>query len=154
MRAAGTACTLAYLLGLGWLAPFLTALVAASDDEHRVLLSVSVDGARVVLAHDATRPGMESGHRHCMVAAVLAAMANDAPRGADHVLMFPSGLQHGGSGSRPEVQRVGGIPTMVAPWLDVAGVKEPCRRPCPRPPANPAARSASSRMLESIVLRC
>jgi hypothetical protein len=92
MRAAGAACLAAHLIGLGWLAPLLTALVAASDHEHQVLLSVNGEGARVVLAHDAARQGMEPGHEHCVMAAILVALSAEVPGGPDHVLAFPSGI--------------------------------------------------------------
>lgn len=115
---AGLACLAAYLLGVGWLAPFATALIAASDAEHRVLLSVSVRGASIVLAHDVTRPGMQPGHEHHPVAALLVAMASEAPGGMDHVLSFPSGLELGGSGLRWE------RPGPVSKGIGVVGMSE------------------------------
>ena len=54
MRVAGAACLAAHLLGLGWLAPFVTALVAASLASLRSVPieqpSIGLDAAIVALS--------------------------------------------------------------------------------------------------------
>ena len=148
------ACLFAYLLGLGWLAPFVTALVAASDEDHRVLLCVGGDGARIVLAHDASRPGMQVTHHHCPLAAILVAIASDVPGGQDHVLSFPSGLKLGGNGSRCESHRITSAHGMTMGWLDpVVSPGRPWSQGS-LPRRAPALPIATLRMLESTVLRC
>ena len=74
----------------------ITAAVAASDDEHHVLLSMGPDGTRVTLAHDPGRPGMGLGHHHCLLATVLTAFAAPVSGESDHVLSFPEGLEFRG----------------------------------------------------------
>lgn len=157
MRVAGAACLAAHLLGLGWLAPFLTALVAASDHDHRVLLSINGEGARVVLAHDAARRGMEPSHEHCPVAAFLVALASDSPGGGDHVLSFPSGIEIGRASSggtvdapapseaRPGQARPGG----PSPWMDATGLPSPLD-----PSRRDAVSVAVVTVVRSTILRC
>ena len=154
MRVAGAACLAAHLLGLGWLAPFLT---AASDHDHRVLLSVNGEGARIVLAHDAARRGMEPGHEHCPVAAFLVALASESPGGGDHVLSFPLGIEIGRasprgtvdapapSEGRPSDARPGG----PSPWMDSAGPPSPFN-----PPRTDASSAAVVSVVRSTILRC
>jgi hypothetical protein len=157
MRVAGAACLAAHLLGLGWLAPFLTALVAASDHDHRVLLSVNGEGARVVLAHDAARRGMEPGHEHCPVAAFLVALASESPGGGDHVLSFPSGIELGRASSRASVDapapsegRHGdACPGGPSPGMDSAGPPLPLN-----PPRTTASSAAVVSVVRSTILRC
>ena len=127
MAWAGTACLGAHLLGLGWLAPLVTALVAASDDEHVVSLSVGSHGSRVVLAHDSTRPGMAPGHEHCVVAALLVAMATELPGGHDHVLSFPSGVSGAGVWMQVLRERHAGSSFGVVP----EAILRPAASPCP-----------------------
>lgn len=157
MQVAGAACLAAHLLGLGWLAPFLTALVAASDHDHRVLLSVNGEGARVVLAHDAARRGMEPSHEHCPVAALLVALASESPGGGDHVLCFPLGVEIGRPSHQgtvdapvpPEGRPCHVSPGFRKPWIKAAGLP-----PALIPPSADAASAASVAVVRSTVLRC
>lgn len=157
MRVAGAACIAAHLLGLGWLAPFITALVAASDHDHRVLLSINGEGARVVLAHDAARRGMEPSHEHCVVSAFLVALASESTGGGDHVLSFPSGIELGRATSRasadapapPEGRPSDSRPGGPAPW------QEGTIRPATSEPSRTDASSvAVVTVVRSTILRC
>lgn len=157
MRVAGAACLAAHLLGLGWLAPFLTALVAASDHDHRVLLSVNGEGARVVLAHDAARRGMEPRHEHCVVAAFLVALASESPGGGDHVLSFPSGIELGRASSCAPVDAPAPSEgrTSDASLGNPAPWKEATTRPAPLEHLRTDASSvAVVFVVRSTILRC
>lgn len=109
-------CLFAYLLSFGWLVPMFMAAVAASDDEHHVLLSTGPGGTRITLAHDPVRPVMAVGHHHCLLATVLTAFAAPVSGEGDHVLSFPEGLEFRGLrdretwgkelGTAPELIRV------------------------------------------------
>lgn len=77
---------------MGWVTPLCAASLAMLDDDHRVQLSVVTDGAKVVLAHDASDPAKSPWHEHCAVSATLVALSPDADGPRDHVLSFPSGI--------------------------------------------------------------
>jgi len=85
-------CLLAYFLSATPLLPIATALVAWADGEHRVALAADIDGAQVVLAHDARDPRKALTHSHCAVSRVLTLLAEPAGSDhADHVLNFQCG---------------------------------------------------------------
>lgn len=72
--------------------PLCTASLAVLDDDHRVEFAVGAEGARIVLAHDASDPARSPWHEHCVVSATLVAFSPNPGAAADHVLSFPSGV--------------------------------------------------------------
>ena len=154
MAAASLACLVVHLLGMGWLAPVVTALIAASDDEHRVLLAVNGEHARVVLAHDASRPGMHPGHEHCAVAAVLVALASEATGGTDHVLSFPSGVKAADSGPRWDRGVARQRSSWVIPWFEPLALAPRLAGHPGMPRTVPGAGPVALLAVTSTVLRC
>jgi hypothetical protein len=81
-----------YLLGLGWLAPLVTAGLAAMDEAHGVDMVAGVNGPQVVLRHNASNPAQVPWHEHCAMASALTVLGSDDAGQQDHVLSFPTGV--------------------------------------------------------------
>lgn len=142
-----------YLLGLGWLAPLLTAGLAAMDEAHGVGMVSGVNGSKVVLRHDASNPDQVPWHQHCAMATALTVLGSDDSTRQDHVLNFPTGidvvrsasmdLSFGTMASLPST----GVGDVVLRLLERAPFRAAM-------PANPHLDSTASAVARVVVIRC
>ncbi len=142
-----------YLLGLGWMAPLLTAGLAAMDEAHGVGMVTGANGSKVVLRHDAANPDQVPWHQHCAMATALTVLGSDDSTRQDHVLNFPTGIDVVRSASMDL-----SFGTMAS--LPPTGVGEVVLRLLERAPfraampADPHLDSTASAVARVVVIRC